>query len=114
MKHLVKLSNGQVLSLLESNSTLNVGFVDKHGDGEDWWICSISRDGILVSFNSGDAPEVLTSGLKSGDLEREHENTPICLLEQLLALTDQFTPNMDSSDRKAWQNISASCADLIA
>lgn len=34
------------------------------------------------------------------------------LLEELLSITGQFKPDMDSEDCRSWQRISAECADI--
>lgn len=59
-KMFITLSNGEKVSLHEAKDDLHIGQVDPHG--EDWWICSINRNGVLCAPNSGEACETLTSG----------------------------------------------------
>jgi hypothetical protein len=69
MIHQVKLSNGQILLVEESETGIHIGLGEKQGyvdtsgvvhDPEfDAYICQITRDGVLTYGNSGDACEIL-------------------------------------------------------
>jgi hypothetical protein len=61
----VKLSNGETVSLREDRDCLHVGQVD--GVGEDWWLCTIQKNGVLVAPNSSNSCEVLAHKLKNHD-----------------------------------------------
>jgi hypothetical protein len=67
--HKVKLSNGQTVTLREQDDDLAIGHEEK--DGEDWWICTISANGVLCAPNSGESPEQLTEGLVAAFLNEE-------------------------------------------
>lgn len=62
-KHRIKLSNGAILVIEEHNNELAIR---DYTHGEEWWVASISPDGILVATNSSDAVSVLTEGLREG------------------------------------------------
>lgn len=64
MQHRVRLTNGEVVLLREDNNELHIGQLDE--SDVDWWIASISGNGVLVAPNSSYAPEQLTQGLKEG------------------------------------------------
>lgn len=62
MQHQVKLSNGETVVLREGDNELHIGQLD--GNDVDWWIATISANGVLVAPNSSYAPEELTRKLE--------------------------------------------------
>ncbi len=64
MRHKLKLTNGQTVTLDEDNGRLAIGQLDARG--EDWCICTISKEGVLVDPHAGYATEDLVAGLQDG------------------------------------------------
>lgn len=64
MMHRIILSNGRVMIVEEQDQRLLIAYEEEGSDFEVGWnICVISRSGVLVMPNSGDATEMLTEGL---------------------------------------------------
>lgn len=62
IEHKVTLSNGEVVVLKECDGELAV--YNEEACGTPWWVLTITPNGVLVSHNSGGAPEAMTAGLK--------------------------------------------------
>lgn len=60
IEHLVKLSNGREVMLIEGRDGLSIAWND---DGLEAYICKINADGVQVYPNSGEAPLLLTENL---------------------------------------------------
>jgi len=60
MIYRVTLSNGKIITLTEQDDALAIGMED---GGEDWWMGTITPDGMVVASSSGSAPADLVLGL---------------------------------------------------
>lgn len=63
MKHLVKLSNGTTVVLVEENNCLAIGMWDDGYNVVDSYVASITKDGVLTYGNSGSACSYIVDGL---------------------------------------------------
>lgn len=64
MLHRVKLTNGQYLLVEERSGQLHIASESPTMKGEvEYYICTISPDGVLVMPNSGDATTTVTQNL---------------------------------------------------
>lgn len=77
MKHLVKLSNGQLLLIEEANNALHIAAM--HNGDVDGYICEINANGVLTYPNSGSAPEYLTRGLDKKTVEMDDSKMVVSL-----------------------------------
>lgn len=67
MTHTVTLSNGRSVRLIERDAELVIALVDY--DGQDWYVCSMTADGVLVYTNSGDACQTITDCLANDPMQ---------------------------------------------
>lgn len=61
IEHLVKLSNGQTVMLIEGSDGLSIAWSDENE--LEAYICKINADGVQVYPNSGEATLLLTENL---------------------------------------------------
>ena len=65
MEHIVNLTNGSKLSLVEENNSLNISAVNDDGTVAAY-LLSLTPTGVIVAHNSGAEQESVSQGLKQG------------------------------------------------